>query len=209
MARLAALAASRRRLLDHFEQVVVVVLYVWLTLRLWPDNISASNWLPLIMLLSERIVVVLLLLRRPTERISMNLQDWALAAGGTFLFMLVDESGTPMLGALGAGLMLLGLIVRCSAKLSLRRSFGLVAANRGIKVGGAYRIVRHPMYAGYILAHIGFLLTSPTLWNLTVYVSGWALLVARIYAEERVLSEDPDYQAFKARVPYRLVPGIF
>jgi hypothetical protein len=37
------------------------------------------------MLLSERIVVVLLLVRRPTERISMNLQDWALAAGGTFL----------------------------------------------------------------------------------------------------------------------------
>lgn len=112
----------------------------------------------------------------------MNLQDWALAASGTFLFMLVDEGGTPMLGALGAVLMLLGLVIHCSAKLSLRRSFGLVAANRGIKVGGAYRIVRHPMYAGYILAHIGFLLTSPTLWNLAVYVSGWALLVARIYA---------------------------
>ena len=43
MARLAGLAASRRRLLDHFEQVVVV-LDVWLTLRLWPDNISVSDW---------------------------------------------------------------------------------------------------------------------------------------------------------------------
>ena len=65
------------------------------------------------------------------------------------------------------------------------------------------------MYAVCIFAHIGFLLTSPALWNLTVYVSGWALLVAHSYAEVRVLSEDPDDQAFKVRVPYGLVPGIF
>jgi protein-S-isoprenylcysteine O-methyltransferase Ste14 len=65
------------------------------------------------------------------------------------------------------------------------------------------------MYAGYMLSHVGFLLAAPSLWNAAVYAVAWAFLVARIYAEEQVLSEDPAYQAFKARVRYRLLPGIF
>ena len=40
--------------------------------------------------------------------------------------------------------MLIGLYVQISGKLILGRSFGLIAANRGIKVAGPYRIVRHP-----------------------------------------------------------------
>ena len=47
------------------------------------------------------------------------------------------------LGLSGA-IMLIGLYVQISAKVILGRSFGLIAANRGIKVEGPYRIVRHP-----------------------------------------------------------------
>jgi protein-S-isoprenylcysteine O-methyltransferase Ste14 len=198
-----------KRLLDLFEQVTVLVLYSWLVLRLWPREFSLSNWYPVLLLLSEGLVVVLLLIRRPTDRISTNLRDWAVAAGGTFLALLVGSGGAPLFGALGACLILLGLAVHVGAKLSLRRSFGLVAANRGVRVGGFYRLVRHPMYAGYMLSHVGFLLVAPSLWNALIYAAVWMLLIARIYAEERVLSEDPAYCAFKSRVRYRLLPGIF
>lgn len=204
-----AAVTHTRRLLDLFEQAAVLALYTWLVVRLWPSEFSASTWYPLLLLLSEGLVVVLLLIRRPTDRISTRGLDWALAAGGTFVVLLVDQGGAPLHGPLGAVLMLLGLAIHVGAKLSLFRSFGIVAANRGVKVGGLYRIVRHPMYAGYMLTHVGFLLVAPSLWNLAVYAVAWAFLVARIYAEEKVLSEDPAYQAFKGRVRFRLVPGLY
>ena len=208
MSTLAAVTHPRR-VLDLVEQAAVLALYTWLVVRLWPGEFSATNWHPLLLLLSEGLVVVLLLVRRPTDRISTRGLDWALAAGGTFVVLLVGQGGAPLHGPLGAVLMLLGLAIHVGAKLSLFRSFGVVAANRGVKVGGLYRLVRHPMYAGYMLTHIGFLLVAPSLWNLAVYAVAWAFLVARIYAEERVLGEDPAYQAFKGRVRYRLLPGLF
>lgn len=187
----------------------MLALYVWFVARLWPDEFSLSNWYPVLMLLSEGLNVLLLLIRRPTDRISTRFSDWAIAAAGTYLALLVNKGGTPLLGDLGAILILVALALQVAAKLSLLRSFGLVAANRGVRVGGLYRLVRHPMYAAYMLSHAGFLLLAPLLWNVTVYAAAWSLLIARIYAEERVLSEDPRYAAFKQRVRYRLIPFVF
>jgi len=208
---MSALAAvtQPRRLLDLVEQVAVLALYTWLVIRLWPGEFSASNWYPVLLLLSEGLVVLLLLIRRPTDRISTRGLDWVLAAGGTFVVLLVGPGAAPLHGPLGAVLMLVGLAIHVGAKLSLFRSFGVVAANRGVKAGGLYRYVRHPMYAGYMLTHVGFLLVAPSRWNLAVHGAAWAVLVARIYAEEKVLSEDPAYQSLKARVRYRLLPGLF
>jgi protein-S-isoprenylcysteine O-methyltransferase Ste14 len=208
---MSALAAvmQPRRLLDLVEQLAVLLLYSWLVFRLWPKDFSAAHWYPVLILLSEGLVVLLLLIRRPTDRISTRGRDWALAAGGTFVVLLIDQGGAPILGPLGAFLMLFGLVIHVGAKLSLLRSFGLVAANRGVRSGGLYRLVRHPMYAGYMLTHLGFLLVAPSLWNAAIYAAAWALLIARIYAEEQVLSEDAAYQEFKSRVRYRLVPGLF
>jgi protein-S-isoprenylcysteine O-methyltransferase Ste14 len=65
------------------------------------------------------------------------------------------------------------------------------------------------MYAGYIATQFGFLLANPTAWNLAIYATSWLIQVGRIIAEERMLIRDRDYQDFAARVPYRLIPGIF
>ena len=208
MALVAALAGPKR-FLDLLEQVAVLALYSWLVLRLWPAEISLSNWYPLLLVLSEGLVVVLLLIRKPTNQISINGLDWAVAAGGTFAVLLVGKGGEPLHAPLGAFLILMGLVIHVGAKLSLRRSFGVVPANRGVKVGGFYQLVRHPMYAGYMLTHIGYLFVAPSVWNVAVYAGAWTFLIARIYAEERVLSADPEYQVFKSRVRYRLIPGVF
>ena len=110
---------------------------------------------------------------------------------------------------LGVFLLILGLWVHLGAKLSLFRSFGVVAANRGVEVKGLYRIVRHPMYAGYFISHIGFLMCVPSLWNVVLYSICWGLLVLRIYAEEKLLLKSLDYQVYKKRVLYRVIPGLF
>jgi protein-S-isoprenylcysteine O-methyltransferase Ste14 len=199
-----------RRVLDIFEQAVVLVLYAWMIARLLPDDFSSSNWYLLLILFSEGIVVVLLVFRRRTERISVNLADWVLAFGGTFAVLLIAKGNNdPITAVGGVSLLLIGLCVHVSAKLMLLRSFGLVAADRGVKSGGLYAFVRHPMYLGYLLTHIGFLLVAPSVWNASVYLLAWPMMIARIYAEERVLDANPDYQAFKAHVRYRLLPGIF
>ena len=199
----------RARVLDTVEQVVATALYIWLVMRLLPTHATTADWIALLILFSEGIVIVLLLARRPTDMISTDYRDWAIAAGGTFLSLAVTRGGDPLAPAVGGLFLLAGIATHLTAKFSLRRSFGLVAAHRGLKVTGLYRFVRHPMYVGYMMTHVGFLLVAPTLWNLGVYLGVWALLIARIFAEERVLSQDPEYREFKARVRYRLVPGVF
>lgn len=201
--------AARGRFLDRVEQVIVVGLYCWFVVRLWPTEISAANWIRLLLLLSEGLVILLLLIRKPAVLISTDAFDWFVAAAGTFLVLLVTRGGRPFEPLAGGLLMLAGFITHFGAKISLWRSFGLVAANRGLKGRGLYAFVRHPMYAGYMLVHAGYLLAVPSWWNLVIYLSVWSLLVARILAEENVLIQDPAYRAYMARVRFRLVPGLF
>jgi protein-S-isoprenylcysteine O-methyltransferase Ste14 len=85
----------------------------------------------------------------------------------------------------------------------------MVPALRGVKTGGPYRFVRHPMYAGYAIGHVGFLLINPVWWNFAVYGAATACQVVRLLAEEKLLSRSPDYQAFRSAVRYRLIPGAF
>lgn len=102
-----------------------------------------------------------------------------------------------------------GVAIQVSGKFFLGRSFGIVAANRGVKASGPYRIVRHPIYAGYTLTHIGFLLFYPCWQNLIVYTVALSIQIVRILKEERVLSQDQAYRDLMGTTPYRLVPGVF
>lgn len=161
-----------------------------------------------LLFVSEGAVVLLILLRRETQQISGRWRDWVVGFAGTFLALAVGQGGHGV-RALGLPLMLLGMTIHIGAKVSLWRSFGVVAANRGVRTDGLYRYVRHPMYAGYMLAHVGYLLLAPSWWNLGVYVGVWAFLLLRIEAEEAVLLRDPVYQCLRARVRFRLAPGVY
>ena len=126
---------------------------------------------------------------------------------------MIQPADTP--GALqwlvpvGVVLTVLGNFIQLLAKMFLRRSFGIAPANRGIKTDGMYRIVRHPMYAGYLLVHIGILTLMPTLFNFAVYAIGWWAQILRLLAEERLLGEDPAYREFMTKTRWRLIPGVF
>ncbi|MCZ8326243.1 MAG: methyltransferase [Sphingomonadaceae bacterium] len=195
------------RRLDRAEQVTIVLLWALLAHRVY----EASNpFAPLIML-AETSVVIFVLLRRPTERISMRLGDWLLAATATYapLLIMPAPAAWDALVPLAVGLVLFGNVVQIAAKLFLRRSFGIAPANRGIKQDGMYRFVRHPMYAGYLFVHIGILLLMPSVVNLVIYALGWWAQILRLLAEERLLSQDPAYRDYMQKTRWRLVPGIF
>jgi protein-S-isoprenylcysteine O-methyltransferase Ste14 len=197
--------------LDLVEKVVVSLFLAALAARLIPAISPEDFYLPLLLLGSEGLVVLFILLRRRTEAISRRTSDWLVGFAGTLLPLLaIPGSGDAIVPRALCGLLMAGgFCLHLSAKLTLRRSFGVVAANRGVKAGGPYRLVRHPMYAGYALTHVGFLLSGPTGWNLAIYGLTLALAVTRILAEERLLRRDPAYCALAAKVRYRLVPLLF
>ena len=78
-----------------------------------------------------------------------------------------------------------------------------------MKRNGPYRLVRHPIYASYILIHLGMLWLNPLLWNVVAYVLCWSLMIPRILVEESHLRQDPAYVEYQQVVRYRLIPGVF
>jgi protein-S-isoprenylcysteine O-methyltransferase Ste14 len=207
--------AARRawiiRILEGAERGLVLGLYGWLVVRMVAAYLAEGSVANLTLLPSEGLVVAFMLIRRTTRDISVRPADWLLAFGATAAALLADPGiGRALVPpAAGAILMLMGLLVQVHAKLVLGRSFGCVAANRGLKLAGPYRFVRHPMYAGYLLTHVAFFLMNPTGWNLAVYGICYGLQVPRLLAEERLLRRDTCYASYMAAVRYRLIPGVF
>jgi protein-S-isoprenylcysteine O-methyltransferase Ste14 len=80
---------------------------------------------------------------------------------------------------------------------------------RGLSTRGTYRLVRHPLYMSYLLQDIGYNLHEWSPATLALVALGWASMIYRIHAEERVLSQNPDWAAFAAKVRWRLVPGVW
>lgn len=205
-------ALFRPRVLDRAEQVGITVLWCWLVYRVVHavQLHEAPPW-ALLVLVAETSVLFFTLIRRPTDQISVNPRDWALACAATFLPLLVQTSdnAAPALVTAAVLLIIAGNCFQIMAKLFLRRSFGLAPANRGIKVDGPYRWVRHPMYAGYFVVHVGNVILFPLWINAALYVASWTVQIMRLLAEERLLSQDPAYAAYMQKVRWRLIPGVF
>jgi protein-S-isoprenylcysteine O-methyltransferase Ste14 len=196
---------------DLLEKTVLVVTFSYFATRMIGSYLEDRSAINLLFLVNEACVVGFILIRRRTEDISTRRADWVLGFAGTFLpLLLVPARGEPVLmPALCTALMLLGFVIHLSAKLTLRRSFGVIAANRGVKLSGPYRIVRHPMYLGYMLTQAALLLSGPSLRNCILVACCWVLQIARILAEERVLLPDERYATLMRATRHRLIPGVF
>jgi Putative protein-S-isoprenylcysteine methyltransferase len=107
-----------------------------------------------------------------------------------------------VLVTLAAGLSLVSL-------LTMGRLFGVRPALRGLVKGGPYRFVRHPIYLSYVISDIGYNLQEWNFATLLLVLVGWASLVYRIHAEERVLSQHAEWPTYVALVRYRLLPGLW
>jgi protein-S-isoprenylcysteine O-methyltransferase Ste14 len=65
------------------------------------------------------------------------------------------------------------------------------------------------MYLAYVIADIGYNLQEWNFGTALLVMTGWASLLYRIKAEERILSQDARWSAYTASVRYRLLPGIW
>jgi len=198
-------------LIDLAERVIVTSVFGSFAYRFIANYNATANLVTLLLLLAESLPFIFVLLRAPSATLSRRPDDWAIGIMGSILPLLVTPVDAAPVAPLWLcfTLMLSGLYAQVAAKLVLGRAFGIIAANRGVRVLGPYRFVRHPMYAAYTLTHIGFLLSAPSPINAAFYAMALAFQIARIFREERVLMQDENYRKFARRVPYRLLPGVF
>ncbi|MGD8832149.1 MAG: isoprenylcysteine carboxylmethyltransferase family protein [Pseudomonadales bacterium] len=87
-----------------------------------------------------------------------------------------------------------------------------IQADRGHVVcdSGPYRFVRHPGYAGNILALWGIVLGLGSLWTLIPAAVASTIAVIRTVLEDQTLQDElPGYREYARRVRYRLIPWIY
>jgi protein-S-isoprenylcysteine O-methyltransferase Ste14 len=178
--------------------------------RVMSDFLQNGHALLLLVLVSELITVGLVLIAPRPKHVVLTPRSILLTNAATFYFLLVSlKPGTQMLpNAVLGMLMLFGILLQIASKITLGRSFGLLPAMRGIVVRGPYRLVRHPIYLGYLCTHVGFFFFAMSWHNAFVYALLYACQVGRILEEERVLARSPEYRAYMHHVRYRLIPGL-
>jgi len=156
-------------------------------------------------------VVVAYLIRRPAQTVSRRWGDWALAFGGTFGGVLFRPAGAhPEWGvSIGLVLHLVGLAICVASFLALGRSFGFVAADRGLVRRGPYAVVRHPIYASYLLLQLGYVLQSISLRNALVMLFASGCNIGRAVVEDRVLATNHQSLSYRNQVRWRLIPRVW
>ena len=163
----------------------------------------------LLIVLKEGLDAFFYLTRRAPESFSRSPYEWSIALCGTFAPLLFRPVDAPDELLAGQILILAGLAFQLLGMCSLRRSIGMVPANRGIVTDGLYRYVRHPLYCAYTFTHVGYLLIHATPYNAGVFALWLGLQLLRIFNEERFLSRDSAYRDFLKTTRWRLLPLVF
>ena len=79
-----------------------------------------------------------------------------------------------------------------------------------LRTGGMYSVIRHPVYAGLLLASVGFAVSTASPARLAVTAAMAAFLVKKIDVEEQFLRDTyPEWSDYEKEVPAKLIPKIW
>lgn len=202
---------SREIVTDLLARAIVCTLFTLMSINLLADFLATGRITGLLLLVSESLIVILTVARRRARIVDHSLVGslvTAVSLAGPPL-LRASSTSSPVPDGLTATMSALGLALVILGKLSLGRSFGIVPANRGVVARGPYLVVRHPIYMGYVVTHVAFLVAHPQPWNVFIVILADTALVARALIEERVLSADRGYRSYCRRVGWHFVPGVF
>ena len=121
---------------------------------------------------------------------------------------------SPAVKVISLALLLVGYALGAYALIENRFFSGMVRiqTDRGQQVVSSrpYRWLRHPGYAGALLAYLATPFFLDSLWAILPTVFLTVVLIVRTALEDRTLQEElPGYADYARRVRYRLVPGIY
>ena len=196
------------RLCQATINILVVLLFGLLVMSAYHHFAATRSTRFLGILVVNLLFLGLFVTRRVATAETDSLPLWLLPVAGTACPLLLRPSDGAGFMVVGSLIQLPGIVLVAFGLLSLRRSFAVVPGNRGIRDGGLYRIVRHPIYFSEVVAILGAVLVNPSLANWAIWVCECGLQYARARAEENFLASDPVYRAYRERVRYRLIPGL-
>jgi protein-S-isoprenylcysteine O-methyltransferase Ste14 len=221
-------AGLRRAVLLRFGLALpVVALLVFLpagTLAFW------EGWLYLAVLFIPMAFAMVYLLKHDPELLARRMhmrereqtQVWVVAASAVYFLLIFLLPGldhrfgwthTPVaLVLLGALLVLLGYGIVLLVFRENRYASRVVEVAEGQQVisSGPYAYVRHPMYTGVTLLYVFTPLALGAAWVVLPALLIVPILVVRLRNEEEVLVRElRGYAAYRERVRYRLLPGVW
>lgn len=213
MNKSASPARAESQLIEWLLRGFALLLMAFIVMR-WGHAwmLDPSRWTALLLLVTEGYTLMLVLLARRASQRDLSVLAMVATVYATCCAVLLNPQDTIRLAPewVGASLQLTSMAWQFTAKLVLGRSFGLLPAQRGLVTVGPYRIVRHPIYCGYLIGHIGFLAANFSWRNAAVLVLLYVAQVVRIQREEAMLAaSDANYLGYQQQVRWRLLPGVF
>ncbi len=182
------------------DWIGAVVFALLLGIRL--AQVTAGSWMALPLAVQSGLAAFLFLTRRAEKsgaNLTRKITAWLAAVLPFGLQPAAQENGWLVVAFGGVVFSLWGLA-------SLGQSFGIAPADRGLVVSGAYRFIRHPMYAGELLSFGAVTLSNLNAWNGLLFCAIVFVFVLRIGWEESILDGYADYGQ---RVRWRLLPFVW
>ncbi len=116
------------------------------------------------------------------------------------------------LAAIGLVLFVLGLAFAIWARVNIGRNWGMPMSKKDapeLVTSGPYRLVRHPIYTGILVAGVGTGVALTWVWFYAVVLAGAYFIYSATVEERYMTTEFPDtYPAYK-RTTKMLIPFIF
>ena len=210
-----AMRSRREGAIEWGLRSFAVVAYLLMLLAIFNNWRESGHAYSLLMLLVTEGFTLSLILsaRRAVARdASPALVLAVIYTSSYFLFLDPGDSIRVIPDSAGATMQGIGLGLTLVSKAQLGRAFGVLPAVRGLVCSGPYRLVRHPIYLGYLIGNIGFLLANASMHNALVLTALGLVHILRIFREEAIFERSdlkPAYDLYCSRVRFRLIPGVF
>lgn len=148
----------------------------------------------------DLVAVTLFAIRRAPLTASRSPVAWIVAIVGGYGLLLLRPDYEPVgeLDDVYTTLQVVASVAGAASLLMLARSFGIVAASRGVRTVGA--VVRHPTYLAYFIIMGAYLLVNPSYGNAVIVAVVGAAMIFRIREEEGQLGHDLAYASYRDRV---------
>jgi protein-S-isoprenylcysteine O-methyltransferase Ste14 len=203
------LTFTRRRFADLLLFCVTATEFVLLFIL--TPTFAVVDWIYVL----QHLIVLGIALTRPAAQMRDYSIPSSIAVGVAYLYPYAQviwlrwSPGNVASPAAGLALVILAAGLSLVSLLTMGRLFGVRPALRGLVTRGPYKLIRHPIYLSYVIADIGYNLQEWNSVTVALVLAGWASLVYRIKAEERLLSHHPGWQTYAASVRSRLLPGVW
>jgi protein-S-isoprenylcysteine O-methyltransferase Ste14 len=196
------------KLRENLSNIALAVFFAFFVYRFATHYIETHRLSSLLYVVVETMLFVIAFTRRKPSQISTSFVVWLISFGGAFLPLLALPTDTKDIWEAQV-LQIVSILLQGYAILCLNKSFGIVAANRGIITHGFYKLVRHPLYFSYFIGIAGFLLNHLNSYNVFLFSVMAMLQLQRIKYEEDLLSQDSAYQAYMKTTRWRLLPYVY